>query len=338
MQRVLAVHRGSLGDFLLLLPSLTLLRQTFPEARIEILGRMDILSLVCPGIADSIASVERATLVPFFENSAGLPDEEVRYLASFDAVLAFLSDPEKVFESTLVRLGIRDVIVRPPFPPVGKRAHVSEYLFGMVAPLLGQQRRSLDSISVELPSCLLQFEENEIRKARTFLEVARTVTAPMVAMHPGSGSRKKCWPPEKFETLARELTGGTGCTLMIILGPADERLVKRMTALQEEVGGIIAHNLPLRSLAVALAQFDAYVGNDSGITHLAAAAGVPAVAIFGPTDPAIWAPAGKRVRVVKSDTDCSPCTRDEMKKCDNSVCLDGVAVADVAAAVREMLA
>jgi heptosyltransferase-3 len=338
MQRFLAVHRGSLGDFLLFLPSLTLLRQTFPEARIEILGRMDILSLVCPGIADSIASVERATFVPFFENSAGLPDEEARYLASFDAALAFLSDPEKVFESTLVRLGIGDVIVRPPFPPVGKRIHVSEYLFDAVAPLLRQQRRSLNSISAELPPRLLQFEESEVRQAEAFLEATRTAAPPIVAMHPGSGSRKKCWPPEKFEALARELRRDAGLTIMIILGPADERLVKRMTTLQKEVGGIIARNLPLRHLAAALAQCDVYVGNDSGITHLAAAAGVPAVAIFGPTDPAIWAPAGKRVRVVKSDTGCSPCTRDEMKKCDNSVCLDGVAVADVAAAVREMLA
>ena len=60
MKRILVIHRGSLGDFLLLLPSLTVLRRRFAAARIEILGRAEISSLACPGIADSTASVERA--------------------------------------------------------------------------------------------------------------------------------------------------------------------------------------------------------------------------------------------------------------------------------------
>jgi heptosyltransferase III len=63
-----------------------------------------------------------------------------------------------------------------------------------------------------------------------------------------------------------------------------------------------ARSLPLRTLAATLARASVYVGNDSGVTHLAAAAGTPAVAIFGPTDPAQWSPLGRAVRVLRADS------------------------------------
>ena len=62
-----------------------------------------------------------------------------------------------------------------------------------------------------------------------------------------------------------------------------------------------AASLAPRTLAAILAQAGVYVGNDSGVTHLAAATGAPTLALFGPTDPAVWAPIGERVRVLRGD-------------------------------------
>lgn len=330
MNRILVIHRGSLGDFLLLVPALSALRERFPEARFEALGRVEILSLACPGILDSTASIERSTLLPFFEESAQLPDAEAQYFTSFDTVLAYLSDPAKNFERNLTRLGTRNLVVRPPFPPAGERTHVGKYLFDTLAPLLGPEPGRAVG-----PPPFLCFTDDEMQEAETLLQPARSKGQPIVAIHPGSGSEAKCWPPERFEALTRRLKGA-GHAIALILGPADERLVERMSTVAEGIGAVIAHNLPLRLLAAVLSRCDAYVGNDSGVTHLAAATGIPTLAIFGPTDPAVWAPLGKNIRVITNNTDCSPCARETMRECDNPLCLEALGEELVTGALREM--
>jgi heptosyltransferase-3 len=105
-------------------------------------------------------------------------------------------------------------------------------------------------------------------------------------IHPFSGSARKNWPLERFRALAARLE-----ELLPVLwtaGPS-ERL--------EEA--IRFDNL--YELACWLGSARLFIGNDSGISHLAAAAGTPVVAIFGPTDPAVWAPRGARVEVVRHE-------------------------------------
>jgi ADP-heptose:LPS heptosyltransferase len=102
-----------------------------------------------------------------------------------------------------------------------------------------------------------------------------------VAIHPFSGSARKNWPLERYRALAARLPGPVYWTA----GP------------EEPLDGAVRFE-DLYELAGWLASARLYIGNDSGITHLAAAAGAPVVALFGPTDPAVWAPRGERVRVV----------------------------------------
>jgi ADP-heptose:LPS heptosyltransferase len=78
------------------------------------------------------------------------------------------------------------------------------------------------------------------------------------------------------------------------------------------------------------------VGNDSGITHMAAALGVPTVAIFGPSDPRVWSPRGKRVTVVRSKIACSPCSQEKFFDCQEIECLKKVGVEDVLAEVSRL--
>jgi len=72
-----------------------------------------------------------------------------------------------------------------------------------------------------------------------------------------------------------------------------------------------------------------YLGNDSGITHLAAAVGVPTVALFGPSDPRQWAPRGRRVTVISRQVDCSPCSNSTMKSCPHRACLSELSAEEV---------
>ena len=110
------------------------------------------------------------------------------------------------------------------------------------------------------------------------IDCPRNGTGPAV-IHPFSGSAAKCWPIERYARL-RDVLRARWCA-----GPEDE--------LPDA-----ARFGDLYELACWLAGARVYIGNDSGITHLAAAAGTPVVALFGPTDPAVWAPRGPRVRVV----------------------------------------
>jgi heptosyltransferase-3 len=102
-------------------------------------------------------------------------------------------------------------------------------------------------------------------------------------IHPFSGSPKKNWPLAKFQSLAAALEHAM--PVRWCAGPEDPPIAGA------------AHFDDLYDLACWLAQARLYVGNDSGITHLAAAVGTPVLALFGPTDPAVWAPRGPNVRV-----------------------------------------
>ena len=100
-------------------------------------------------------------------------------------------------------------------------------------------------------------------------------------IHPFSGSPRKNWPLDRFRELARRL----------------EMPVRWCAGPEEKLDNAIRID-DLYQLGCWLRTARLYIGNDSGITHLAAAVGVPVIAIFGPTDPAVWAPRGQRVRIV----------------------------------------
>ncbi len=104
-------------------------------------------------------------------------------------------------------------------------------------------------------------------------------------IHPFSGSPKKNWPLDRFQALARRLE--RVMPVRWCAGPDDPPLENAV-----RIGD-------LYELACWLAGARLYIGNDSGITHLAAAAGTPVLALFGPTDPEIWAPRGPHVRVAR---------------------------------------
>jgi ADP-heptose:LPS heptosyltransferase len=85
---------------------------------------------------------------------------------------------------------------------------------------------------------------------------------------------------------------------------------------------LFVRQLELAQTAALLARCDLFIGNDSGITHLAAALGVETLAIFGPSDPAQWRPKGRRAAVLSLNVECSPCDRSVMRSCPHRKCLN----------------
>jgi ADP-heptose:LPS heptosyltransferase len=165
----------------------------------------------------------------------------------------------------------------PTPPPEGP--HASEWLARALLPL------GLDVRPAPPP---LAFTEEELRDAR-----AATSALPpgFLALHPGSGSPSKNWPFPRFVETARRLA--RGAPWLLLLGPAEEAVTPPPDAL-------VARGWPLRRLAAAVSAAGLFLGNDSGASHLAAAAGAPTLALFGPTDPAVWAPIGGAVSTLRA--------------------------------------
>jgi heptosyltransferase-2 len=119
-----------------------------------------------------------------------------------------------------------------------------------------------------------------------------------IAFHPGSGSKTKNWPIENWTSLGDALLA-KGFPLIVVSGEADTRRAQQLKAAWNGKAVQFAENLPLPHLAAVLER-GAFVGHDSGISHIAAAVGARCLLLFGPTDQAVWAPAGEHVTVLRA--------------------------------------
>jgi ADP-heptose:LPS heptosyltransferase len=111
---------------------------------------------------------------------------------------------------------------------------------------------------------------------------------PPIALHPGAGAQTKCWPAKCWAATWMELRA-SGVPPLVLCGPADDAAARDLA---QRIRAPILRELRLLDLAVVLAACRALLGHDSGVSHLAAALGVPTLALFGPSDPAQWAPRG----------------------------------------------
>jgi ADP-heptose:LPS heptosyltransferase len=196
-------------------------------------------------------------------------------------------------------------------------------------------------ITKRSPNLYLSWEDKEVGK--NFFR-AKGLTAEersrVVVVHPGSGSKKKVWPLERFLDLVRYLQRHSGSRVLIVLGPAESMEVQKVfQGIEWDMGPvapILAKGLPLLELASVMHGCRLFIGNDSGITHMAAALGLPTVALFGPTDDKIWAPKGEKVLVVRKQISCSPCSQEKFVQCQNLECLKGIEMGDLLKAFESL--
>jgi ADP-heptose:LPS heptosyltransferase len=143
-------------------------------------------------------------------------------------------------------------------------------------------------------------------------------TQPLVFLHPGSGSIHKCVGPDVLAAVIERLRG-EGLEPLILEGPADRELVARLYA-HVSPSPTVFRGMDLRTLVGMLAHAQLYIGHDSGVMHLAALFGVPTLALFGPTDPARWAPRGAHVSILRGSP-CSCASWEAVRQCVERPCL-----------------
>ena len=284
--RILVVRGGAIGDFIMTLPAVGALRERWPDGHIEILGYPHITELARGRYyADATRSIDAKPMAGFFIPNSELDPGLKEYFGGFDLVISYLFDPDSLFANNVRRCGVKQVIEASPRP---KDTHAAKHYC-----------RPLESLAiyVDEPRPRIHPSDSDREGASRFLKMVGR--EPIVAIHPGSGSEKKNWPVENFAAVARWVADEMAAQLLIVEGEADEHVVGRFAKLLEPRPITVASRLKLVELAAVLERCALFLGNDSGVTHLAAAVGIPVVAVFGSVSPPIWEPCGERVRVVR---------------------------------------
>jgi len=293
--RILVIRGGAIGDFVLTLPAIRLLRENFPRAHLEILGYKHIVALAEGRFyADATRSIEYGALSRFFIPGAELPEELVEYFASFQQIVSYLYDPDRFFEENLRRAGVRHFLHGPPL--LDDSAHAAQQL--------AQPLESL-ALYMEEKAPVLFPSEADRQFAAAYIERAfQGIPGPLIALHPGSGGERKNWPVAQWAALGDALFRfAPSVRLLLVGGEADRAQLAHLREAWRDRAIHTAVDLPLPELAAILERARLFLGHDSGISHIAAATGAPSLLLFGPTDPDIWAPLSGPVKIVRAPGD-----------------------------------
>ena len=302
--RVVVFRPGALGDALLAFPALAWLRTRRPGAHVTLIGPAGVLSLArASGLADAAHVFDLPAWAGLWGGAARADPLLREVVAGADAVVGWMRDPDGEVARTLSALGVERVVMAPvrPLGGNGEGTHVALAMARTLEPLrLGNPPQNVE----ELARCLPSFASTPAGAAAAEA-VWTTLGLPargVVALHPGSGGAAKRWPAASFAEVANRLRED-GCVPVVIEGPADAEPASEMMAAMAHTHQPpgIARNLSIEALAALLAKCGAYVGNDSGVSHLAAQVGIPTLALFGPTDPGVWGPIGQAVRTVRAE-------------------------------------
>jgi ADP-heptose:LPS heptosyltransferase len=321
--RILVIHPGSLGDVVLSLPALRALKQAYPMAGLDLIGNPSILELLKGRYyADRVISIDRADVTSCLTGLGNFSGPLVDTLREYSLIVNWLGDKEGDFSRYVRRIGVQEIVASRPISQKTTHQHrINIFL------------ESLSALQIPTPFSLpLVFPSPKDKKQGQEALRRAIKTHSVLAIHPGSGGRYKCWDITRFIEVSRQAQERLDLQPFFILGPAEEELVPKLkNSLGHDVA--ILDSVPLPVLAGAMAECCIFLGNDSGVTHLAAALGIPTVAIFGPTDPHLWGPVGQHVRIISKRAEGRHMGESDGQECG---CLDLVTVEDVMRILAEM--
>jgi heptosyltransferase-2 len=281
--KILVIRGGAIGDFVLTLPVLAALREHFPETHLAVLGYPHIAGLALAGdLVDEVRSIEARALAGFFANGGDLDPDLSGFFGQASIILSYLYDPDGIFQQNVARVSGAQFIAGPHRPDERLPLHAAETF---LRPL-----ERLAIFSAEATPKLLLPEPTAPK-----LGYGR-----WLAVHPGSGSARKNWPESRWAELLDRLMVETAWKALVIGGEAEEGRHRRLAAKLPAKRCELLDHRPLTEVAQWLRECHAYVGHDSGISHLAAAVGLPSVILWGDSVEHVWRPLGEHVRIVRA--------------------------------------
>ncbi len=278
--KILVIRGGAIGDFILTLPAIAALRRHFPHAQLEVLGYPHIAGLaLTSGLVDAVQTIESRSLAAFFADMGELDDATGRYFARFHVIVSFLYDPTGCFAENVKACTHAQFIQGPHRPDESQSLHATDAFL-----------KPLERLAI--------FDADPVPRLN-FLDTP-PMAAPLLAIHPGSGSERKNWPVSHWAKLLAHLMSGTDWNVLLVGGEAEGGRVTELAGPLPSSRVTVVQNQPLPQLGRALQHCGGFVGHDSGITHLAAAVGLAGVALWGDTNQAVWHPRSPAFHVLRA--------------------------------------
>ena len=280
MKATLVIHPGALGDVLQSIPALTALRELGGGTAPTFAGQTHLGTLLAgTGVVGSCQSFDGLGLEALFGRDT-VPADVRRRLARFARVISWFGARAEPFPARLRELG-QEVVVASPVPPPESPVRVWEHLVETVKPC------GVATAPPLLPLRLPDAWRAEARRALSRLGV--DAARPLLVVHPGAGGADKRWPAGGFARAIRGVELETGCQVVVHEGPADRAAAGALLS-TPDLPMRRLREPPLPVLAAILREAAAYLGGDTGVSHLAAAVGSPAVILFPPASRPRWTP------------------------------------------------
>src|SRR5436309_9253514 len=304
LEKILIRGPNWVGDAVLAIPAMKAVRALFPDAEITLLVRPFVAGLyaAAPFIDKVWSEAKPSRLTDWIRITRDIRNRQ------FDMALLLPNS----FESALMML-LAGVPQRVGYATEGrqwmltngvtagsKSVHQMQYYLDLVKVI---------SATVESPSIEIEATRHERDTARKLLATEGIpYSAPFLALSPGAayGTAKR-WHEDRFANVADNLARELGFCVAVIGSEMERSIATRICERMASPTAVLAGKTSLETLIGVLAESSLMITNDSGPMHIAAALGVPTVAIFGPTDERITGPCGPRTRIVKSKVECSPC-------------------------------
>ena len=320
-QRAVILQPGAIGDCILTLPLAQFMKDCLGLGGVDILGHTEYIGIL-PGrtCVDGIRSIDSVDLHLLFAETDTFDlvdgDALINVFGDYAWIVTFLGEPDSNFEQNLIFTAncsrSAEVITLSMKPSGDFSQHITDFY---TQQFIDQSGSSLEPWRIRPDEPLIKATDADINRGRELLketEGSGVVSEKLVVIHPGSGGSHKCWYLDNFLAVAKQLIS-SGIEVIFLLGPAE--LDRFSDATINNINSIAKclTDLSLTQVLGLLSCADGYLGNDSGITHLAAALGVRTLAVFGPatarhsaetspTNPAVYKPIGPAVTVFASRT------------------------------------
>jgi ADP-heptose:LPS heptosyltransferase len=269
-------------------------------------------------------------MATFFVREGSLDLTLSQFFKTFDLMVVFGKDGGGTVIGNLRRVCQGRMLQINSFPSWDEKVHVTDHLLKQFA------KHGLPASELN-PRLYLKDSDrawaNDFWKSKG---VSLEKRSKVIILHPGSGSKKKVWPLERFLDLAHILQDLIDSKIFLVLGPAEGPEVQKAFKGMESNTVIMGKDLTLLQLASVMEGCRFFVGNDSGISHMAAALGLPTVVLFGPTDQKVWSPRGEKTFVVRRGVHCSPCPQERFFQCKEFECLKAIEVREVLEGLKRL--
>lgn len=277
IRRVLVIFPGALGDFVCVIPAIEAIAGRHRGASIELMAQAELARFAVGRTAIVRGySIDAPRVSRLFGESSAADPEAREFFGRYERIYSFFASNHERFRNALAAATDGEVSFHP-FRPVDdfpSEPHIAAAYLRSIGAATAPMRPRIEP------------NRDDLLAASEAIGSLGCDLSNLIAIFPGSGSPAKNWPLDKFAMLARILSANA--SVVFILGPAESAIEQRL----RDYDLPILKDLGLGTIAGIARLASGFVGNDSGVSHLAAAAGAPGVVIFGPTDPARWRPLG----------------------------------------------